>query len=138
MREEREAIRLGANDLASRIDAQRKALAGIHAYCRVRAGEAAAPLVDALAQDARDAGERIIRASGALAAIQAATGAGLREMMQSREAVAAIAGNVEGHRTLLPVALSTEVPQEVLAAIGQLDGKGAALPLRAITSVSLR
>jgi hypothetical protein len=124
---EREGLMAGRRDLHRRITEAQRDIAEVKASAKRQAAELAGPLAEALIAEARDAATRLVDAYVSLRAVAVAVGGGaaLRGERMTEGVVAAIYADPQ----LLPRQGEVAVPEAVLAAVRELDGKGPALKL---------
>lgn len=131
---ERKALQAGLFDLRQRSDAAGAEIKEVKSAAEKRATAIVKPLADEIADEARQAGEQILECWAALETLGRAT----RGVVPGRRETA----NALHHGLLIDHGLlrrrsSVPVPSEIVEVLEGLAGKGAALPAKARSSISM-
>lgn len=130
LRAERETLRAGMGELSRRAELARREIGEIEQAATTKAAECVAPLAEALREEMRQAGNRIVEGFAAITAVQEATrGHGLARLA----AESAVRG-LMGQDKLLDYRRSATVPADIGAVLRPLVDKGPALRLRRVVS----
>ncbi len=127
LRQEQASLRAAIGELNDRAAAVRDEIKEIQAAALASVADCSKPLADAIAEDMRDAAERLIEGYAAIAA--------LSDAMKGHHGDIALAGRIavdalHGMNKLLPDRRTLDVPPAMVEALQALQGKGDAIPVR--------
>jgi hypothetical protein len=115
-------LRAAMGDLRRRIDDTNRAILSVEGEAATRLRPIVQPLVDDILGEARRAGEQIREAYAALAAISSAT----RTIISGESDIREVAHALTYRQNALNYSTDIEVPGELVDALSNLAGKGAA------------
>lgn len=133
LREELAALGAGIGDLERRRVEAKHEIERIRDQATMRAAESTKPMVDAIASDMRAAAQALLTGYAALSAVNEATRGHGSLLLAGRYAV----DGLKGMDRLLPDQKQASVPAPVIETLAGLNGKGAALRPRLISTAPL-
>jgi hypothetical protein len=131
LKAEHAALLSGINNLNQRIEANHFAVRQIREDARQTVAAQTKPLIDAIYDDAKEAGKRIVDAYAALTAINYSMNTAISEQAITGEAVEKIAC----FNGLLPATREVDVPGPIVRILSNLAEKGPALKCSAPSKV---
>lgn len=133
LEKEKASLLAGAHALSQRIQDARAELKEVQAAAKSKVKPLVQPLIDQLTEEATAIGERVFEIFASLSAISATTDNGWRE---ARAVGYMVKGAVDDFGLLLRLRGSVAAPPSIIAALRELEDKGAALPVRIQTHFS--